>query len=545
MSAFDDLVTDFLRLHWTYNPVDATFAGVALYDGSLPPADAGAAAREAAAHRALATRLDALTIPAESGARLDARSMRARIDHVLATLTARPRLHNPAWYTGEVAFGVISLLLPGAVERDPHALEARLDAVPDFLAAGVERLHGRAVPADWVTRARAEIAAVRRLLASPLPPAAAFQPPAAALHGPCVPLQPPSARSVSSALAALARFDDALREVPDTDPACGRDYLAFLMRDVHGLAETPEQLERAAQTAFDETLARLDESAARLDPARSWREQMAALSDIGPEPAGVLASYRAWHERALRDGASLLTPASDYALDFTLLPEWARSVASDLYFLFYRSPPERAPGSGSIYWVSPPAPDPALARRAHNTAAVKLIHAVHHGSIGHHTQNARARRAPSRIARVAGTDCASGIALLSAGTLVEGWACYAEDLLAEVPDFYTPAELLQLEYFELRNIACCLADIRLHTGTWDLAEMRRFYRDDVDFAPARIWSETTRNSIFPASRLMYWTGSRAIKALRAASKLTTKDFHDALLGFGSVPVAWISEELSA
>jgi hypothetical protein len=545
VSAFDDLVTDFLRLHWTYNPVDATFAGVALYDGSLPPADAAAGAREAAALRALATRLDALAVPAESGARLDARSMRARIDHVLAALTVRPRLQNPAWYTGEVAFGIISLLLPGAVERDSHALEARLDAVPDFLAAGAERLKGRAVPADWVTRARAEIAAVRRLLANPSP-TTAFQAPAGPLHLPAAPLQPPSAGSVASALAALAHFDDALRDVPDADPACGRDYLALLMRDVHGLAETPEQLERAAQAAFEATLARLDEGAARLDPARSWREQMAALSDIGPEPEGVLASYRAWHDRALRDGASLLTPAGDYALDFALLPEWARAVAADLYFLFYRSPPERAPGSGSVYWVAPPAPaDPAATRRAHNTAAVKLVHAVHHGSIGHHTQNARARRAPSRIARMAGTDCASGIALLSAGTLVEGWACYAEDLLAEVPDFYTPAERLQLEYFELRNIACCLADIRLHTGAWDLAAMRRFYRDEVDFAPARIWSETTRNSIFPASRLMYWTGSRAIKALRAASKLNTKDFHDALLGFGSVPVAWISAELLA
>ncbi len=522
MSAFSDLVDDFLRLHWTYNPVDATFAGVALYDSALPPAGAEAAAREASAWRALETRLDAVSIPDNAGARLDARAMRARIAHGRAAHQARTRLHNPAWYSGEVAFGLISLLLPGAVEHDPRALETRLDALPDFLSDGGARLSGIGVPGDWVTRARTEISALRRLLARPLPESAGQR--------------PPSPATMKSALAALAAFDEALGDLPAAEPACGRDYLALLMREVHGLAETPEELERAAQAAFDETLEQLESSAARLAPGRTWRETLATLAEIGPEPNAVLPAYREWHERAMRDAAELVTPATEYGLEFAFLPEWARDVAADTYFLFYRSPPERAPGAGSTYWVSPSG--------GHNTAAIKLVHAVHHGSIGHHTQNARARRSPSRIARMAGTDCASGIALLASGTMVEGWACYAEDLLAEVPDFYTPVERLQLEYFELRNIACCLADIRLHTGAWNLAAMRRFYREDVDFAPGRIWAETTRNSMFPASRLMYWTGSRRIKALRAGSALSTKEFHDTLLGFGSVPVAWISDELS-
>ncbi len=529
MSAFDDLVSDFLRVHWEYNPVDASFAGVAAYDGALPPAGAGAAARENAELRALATRLDAVHVPGDAGARLDARHVRARIAHQTAANASRPRQANPAWYSGEAAFGIVSLLLPSAVERDPGALVARLTALPDFLADGAAQLADSAVPSDWVTRARTELSALRRFLENPLPPAAQ---------------RPPSQTTLNGARTALARFADALDALPAADPACGRDFLAVLMRDVHGLGQSPEELERDAQRAFDQTLAALSEAAARIDPARTWREQLAAASTVGPSPEDVLPSYRQWHARALRDAAELVTPASDYGLEFAYLPGWARELAGDTYFLFYRSPPERAPGSGSTYWVAPAASDAEATRRAHNTAAVKLVHAVHHGSIGHHTQNARARTSPSRIARMAGTDCASGIALLSAGTLVEGWACYAEDLLAEVPGFYTPAERLQLDYFELRNIACCLADLRLHAGRWDLEAMRRFYRDEVDFASARIWSETTRNSIFPASRLMYWTGSRRIKELRAASRLSAKDFHDALLGFGSVPVAWICDELS-
>jgi uncharacterized protein (DUF885 family) len=168
---------------------------------------------------------------------------------------------------------------------------------------------------------------------------------------------------------------------------------------------------------------------------------------------------------------------------------------------------------------------------------------VHHGSIGHHTQNARAREAPSRLARLGGTDCAAATAFLSSGTMVEGWACYAEDLLLEVPDFYTPGERLLLKHFERRNAASVLVDIHLHTGAWSLEEARRFYREEAGFAPARVAGEVTRNSIFPASRLMYWVGVEAIKALRSRWRGDTRAFHDELIGHGHVPVAWVEREM--
>lgn len=520
MSAFDDAVDAFLALHWAFNPVDASFAAETSFDGMLPPADTGAPARLAQELRSLEQRLHAAPVPDTPGARLDARIMQAQITLALDQAEARSRYHNPAWYTGEIAFGLIALLLPRPFSFDPGSFARRVAEIPEFLAGATRHLHDRAIPADWVTRARGEIAAIGRIVRR-----AGDEPQSA------------------PALDALERFDRALDNVPDADPAAGRQRLAMLIRTVHGLDETPESLERRAAAAFAATESALREHAARLDPHTGWQAQVAALAAIGPDADDVLASYAGWHARALRDGDALLTPASEYALHFETLPPWARDVAADLYFLFYRSPAARRPGPGSTYWVAATDADDEATRRAHNTAAVKLIHAVHHGSIGHHTQNARARTAASRLAQLAGTDCASGIMFLTGGSMVEGWACYAEDLLAEVPDFYTPAELLQLRYFALRNIACCLADVRLHAGVWSLAEMRAFYRDEVAFAPARIWPETTRNAIFPASRLMYWTGTEQIKALRARSPLSTKAFHDRLLGFGSAPVAWIGEEM--
>lgn len=528
MSAFDRVVGDAIDAFFAGNPVTATFAGETAWDGVLPAAGRNAPLERDAVCNEVAGRLDDVGVPDTPAARLDARMIRAKFAWNAEPYNQRARYHNPAWYTGEIAFGIISLLLPSPAERDELALQLRLEAVLPYLRDGLEQLRDREIPRPWLDRARREARAIERLVRDGLP-----------LH----PLRAHVSQfAIDGAVAALHEFIAALDGAPDGDPASGEAHLAFVMREVHGLAETPAQLERRAQAAFDEALAHLDEQARTRDPARSWREQIAELATLGPAPDDVIPSYRRWHERAMHDAQTLVTPAAEYDLEFALLPEWARAVADDLYFLFYRSPAARAPGAGSMYWVTPPSGSDDDVRRAHNTAAVKLIHAVHHGSIGHHTQNVRARSAASRVARFSGTDGAAGIALLGAGTLVEGWACYAEDLLAEIPEFYSDGERLMLDYFTLRNIACCLADIRLHCGRWTLEEMRHFYRDDVAFAPARIESETTRNSMFPGSRLMYWTGTTAIAALRRTTSLPAKTFHDRLLAYGGVPVAWIAEE---
>lgn len=521
MSSFDRLVDDALAHLWSTNPVTASFAGEMSYDAALPSVGPSAIANERAELDVLARRLARATVPDNLGARIDARFLRAFVEQTQEELATRPRSDNPAWYTGEAIFGIVALLLRSDHLRDDRALRARVSAIPEFLDAGRSHLDGRPLPHAWVERARSEALALVRMLrfALPLHPWARVG----------------DAREIDLAVAAAERFAAALVNHAEADPACGSAYLARLMQRVHGLPETPAELERRAASAFATALAVLEESAARLDPSCTWRDVLAHLAEMMPEDGRTIEALNTWNVRALDEARGLVTPASGYALTYARLPAWARAVANDSYFLFYRSPAARRPGEGSTYWVD----------GEWSVAAIKLVHAVHHGSIGHHTQNAYARRAASRFARVAGTDGASALALLSAGTMVEGWACYAEDLMAQIPGFYTPGERVQLAYFELRNIACCLADLRLHTGVWSLAEMQRFYRDDVAFAPSRLVAETTRNSIFPGSRLMYWAGTTAIAALRATSSLTTRAFHDALLSFGSVPVAWIGEEMQA
>ena len=525
-----DLVDTFLAHHLRFRPVDATFMGLGGYDDLLPPAGAGTANEEEAGLVALQSRLEAAPTPATPGARLDLRLMRAEVAVAKANLAQRPRFANPCWYTGETAFGIIGLLLPQSQPADPETVTARLRAIPDFLADGRARLAGAAAPRGWVARAQREAAAFADFLDAGIRLHPAWD---ASWAGPA-----------AAAARAAQAFAAAIDGVEDRDPAAGSAHLSLLIREAHGLDPSPEVLARRGQDAFDRLGEELTGMAARIDRGRSWREQLEDLSFLHPLTSeAVLESYRSWHDRALAEGAALVTPATPYGLVYRTLVPAFHNVARDLYFLFYRSPPAGRPGAGSVYWVAPAAGDEAAYLRQQNQATVKAIHAVHHGSIGHHTQNARARQASSRLARLGGTDCAAGIAFLSAGTMVEGWACYAEDLLLEAPDFYTPTERLLLKHFERRNAASVLVDIRLHTGEWSLAEARRFYREEAGFAPTRVDGEVTRNSIFPASRLMYWVGVERIKELRSRWRGDARSFHDDLIGHGHVPVAWVESEM--
>lgn len=528
---YDPSVVDaFLKHHWTYHPVDATFMGSKDHDDRLPPCGPEMLTAELAGIAALEQRLTDTAEPDVLGDRLDRRMMLAELAFQKAAATSRPRLSNPAWYSGEAAFSIISLLLPQSAPVRQDGLMARLKGLPAFLASALERLDGQSVPDRWTARARGEALAMAEFLRVEI-----------CLHDE---FSEEWAAPANTAANAFDAFASGLTGFADADPGCGENYLSLLMNTIHGLDFDPREALRRAEEAFDRIGSELVEMAKSIDPAKSWQELIAGLSDNHPADAqAVFESYQHYDVAARRDGALLVTPVQEYGLEYRWMAPCFRKVSQSLYFLFYRSPPGLNAGQGSVYWVTPPGDDGDAFLRGNNAAMVKTIHSVHHGSVGHHTQNTRARSAQSRLARIAGTDCALGLAFLGSGTLIEGWACYVEDLLMEAPGFYEPAEILLLKQYERRNAASVLVDVKLHLGDWSITEAMAFYRDKAGFAPARVEGEVVRNSILPGSRLMYWIGVEGIKTLRCRWKGDTLSFHDALLSYGHLPLAWIAEEM--
>jgi uncharacterized protein (DUF885 family) len=151
-------------------------------------------------------------------------------------------------------------------------------------------------------------------------------------------------------------------------------------------------------------------------------------------------------------------------------------------------------------------------------------------------QNWFAYRAPSRIGRIAAVDCASRIAMLCGGTMAEGWACYAVDLMEEI-GFLSPLERCAQAHTRLRVALRALADIALHTGAATLQEAAAVYqaRGGLDAGAAR--AEALKNTMFPATAMMYMLGVDGIYALRRRYGGDLRRFHDRLLACGSIPVA--------
>jgi uncharacterized protein (DUF885 family) len=176
-----------------------------------------------------------------------------------------------------------------------------------------------------------------------------------------------------------------------------------------------------------------------------------------------------------------------------------------------------------------------------NDSVIKLNHVIHHGGIGHHVQNGHAFRSPSRIGRIAAVDCAARIALFCGGTMAEGWACYATELMGEV-GFLTPLERYAEHQARARMCARAVVDVRLHTGRLTLEEAADFYERSAGMGREAARAEAVKNSMFPGAALMYLVGCDGIRELRRelsareGARFQLRRFHDELLSYGSIPV---------
>jgi len=176
---------------------------------------------------------------------------------------------------------------------------------------------------------------------------------------------------------------------------------------------------------------------------------------------------------------------------------------------------------------------------------ITLNHVVHHGAIGHHVQNYYAYRGASEIGRVAAVDCASRIGMFLGGTMAEGWACYATDLMDEC-GFLTPEESVSQQHTRARLLARAVVDIGLHERSMDFDAAVAVYRDRIGMPHQAAVGEACKNSMFPGTALMYWLGTDGIHALRRdrerieGSAFSRRRFHDRLLSYGSIPVPLIA-----
>jgi uncharacterized protein (DUF885 family) len=528
------------------NPVTATFIGEHRFDPWLPDySDAGVDD----------TRTRIATLLAESSSLAqDALSLEEKHDVRLAQgalriqdweLSAR-HFHrgNPSLYTGEAVFGLISLFLTeyAPVEDRIAAAGERLDAVPRLLDQAKQNVD--AAPRAWTERAIRECEGALALLD----------------HGPQLIADGQASanaaftRSAARARAAWAEFhaylDTDLRDRVREEVAVGEEALALHLEEGHFLAEDGGEIERYARAELAEATARLADRAAEFG-TESPIAALAQLRNARPSAEDYETRFKEFWDQArqLALEQDLLT-WPDFPIRYVERPAWVRAAAPFLYFLFYRSPAAQGRPAVHDYLIAPLDRSQSVDEQrafleANNDSVIKLNHVVHHGGIGHHVQNHHAFHSRSRIGRMAAVDGASRIALLCGGTMAEGWACYATDLMSEA-GLLTPLERYAELHGRARMCARAIVDVRLHQGRWTLERAARFYEEHALMPKAFAMSEAVKNSMFPGAAVMYLMGRDAIHRLRAdmaamgGRHFSLKHFHDTFLSYGSIPVSLIA-----
>ena len=546
----------FFESYYRLRPVNATFTGVHDYDERLPdwsPDGLAAALDEMRALRASLTPAAGPPADLHDVGERDRQLAAAFLDVQIAELESRHfQRGNPSLAAGEAIFSVIALMTRrfAPVAERAEAAIARLAALPVFLE-GARLSIDAGIPDEWRAKCVRECEGASRLLGDGIRRWVAVE----EID------ESRAERLLAGAGRARAAFEEFRKWVADGAAsaaphryACGAELLGLLLTRGHWSQRPADALAVEAQHALEEALETLRTRALAIAPG-GWAEVQQRLNAAHPDVDGYLPAFqREWDACRARAAERSLVSWPDYPIRYVPIPEHTRDAAPLLYYLFYRSPApfDRLPVHD--YVVTPV--DAAMRReeqvrrlQATNTSVIKLNHVVHHGAIGHHVQNYHAYHGASEIGRVAAVDCASRIGMFLGGTMAEGWACYATDLMDDA-GFFTPEESVAQQHTRARLLARAVVDIGLHTGGLSFDAAVAVYRDRVAMPPEAARAEACKNSMFPGTALMYWLGTEGLHSLRRERERTEgatfsmRKFHDRVLSFGSIPVPLIVELMS-
>ncbi|HEY2030223.1 MAG TPA: DUF885 domain-containing protein [Myxococcales bacterium] len=226
-------------------------------------------------------------------------------------------------------------------------------------------------------------------------------------------------------------------------------------------------------------------------------------------------------------------------LEVTPTPEFARGVA-----VASCNPPGALEKNGkTFYFISPTPADWTQKRvdtffREYDDDMLQEV-TIHEAMPGHYLQLAHANqfRAPTLIR-----------ALAYSGTFTEGWATYAEQVMAE-ENYGGPRVHLQQEKMRLRFIINAIIDQKIHTAGMTEQDAVDLMMKEGFQEEAEAVGKWKRAQLSSTQLSTYYVGNLEMNEMRAGWEKKhgkgndLKKFHDALLSFGSPPPKYVKERL--
>ncbi len=512
------------------DPARATRVGDHRFDDRLPdPSGDGTDeyARVLQRHATFLGSVDARALSRVAAA--DLAVLRSGVAARLFDMTKiRPHLWNPlVWNPSEALYTLISREFAPAPER-AQSLISRLNGVPELLENSRHTLG--AMPAVHVDTAIARFGAIAPMLA---------EMPADVAEVPGV------ADAVAGAITAIDDQIDWLRSQLSTarlSPALGPELYAGVLQYHLDSAPDPDVLLADAEDSLEEVLDGLASASAKY-----LRGSMADRSVI-PKALNRLDRDDAISGDILELSEQALEAASEFVAerDLVTIPDidiridFMPAVRRGVFPIHCNAPgPMEQVPLPTILGVAPRPGDSATVAYAwhHREYSRQLVHNLmaHVGVPGHALQQARAREATApSVARAA----------LPSGLFVEGWAVYAEELMAQngftVPGEEQSALQIQQLRMRLRSIISTILDVRVHTRGMTEAEGRRLlatrgFLSDVEIPGTWRRAQTTYGRLSA-----YFLGHRQvtniIEAVAQKQRMWgMRQVHDAVLAHGSVP----------
>lgn len=532
---FRDVADAALDAYLRTDPVAATYLGDHRFDGALPDrSPAAARARAAQLRDQLATL--ATVSAGDAAERIDAEVLRTALRAELFDLDEQreaewnPMPHNPGG-------GVHALLtrdfapLPGRLA----SLASRLAAVPEFLARGRERLGE--MSRIHLDTALGQLDGTLSLLDEAVPAALAQAP---GVRGQVEPAVDAARDAVVAHRRWLAERADAARR-----PArIGERLFAAKLALTLDTEFAPSDLLARAQADLADSTRLIIEEAGRYagvwqPTADTVREVLGRLAADAPTDATILARCR----DALADTTGFvrerdLVTVHDDLIAVVEMPEIDRGVA----VAYCRPPgPLETAEVPTEFAVAPTPADWTPERRAsfyreYNTHMVHDL-TVHEAMPGHALQLAHSGR------HRAGTPVR---AVWLSGSFVEGWAVYAEELMAdrgyrsEVSPAAASALRLQQLKMRLRTIINTIMDIRFHHDDLDEAAAMALMTERGFQERGEAAGKWRRVQLTATQLCTYYVGYCEVRDLiadlrREHPRWTDRQIHDAVLGAGSPP----------
>lgn len=131
----------------------------------------------------------------------------------------------------------------------------------------------------------------------------------------------------------------------------------------------------------------------------------------------------------------------------------------------------------------------------------------------------------------------------------EGWALYCERLGVEMGMYDTPFEIMGMLSFQMWRAARLVVDPGMHALGWTREQAQAFMRENTAIAEHEIITEVDRYIAWPGQAASYYLGQLKILELRHRAedelglRFNLRNFHDAVLGLGSVPLTVLEQEI--